>query len=72
MHFKTPRGEVAFEIPDEWWRFSEMDTFTSQGGRFYPYRALRGDQEIDAVTCARQLRSSADIVGSPPKRIVPF
>ena len=50
MHFKTPRGEVAFEIPDEWWRFSEMDTFTSQGGRFYPYCALRGDQEIDAVS----------------------
>jgi hypothetical protein len=51
MHFETPGGEVAFEIPDEWWHFAEMDTFTSRGGRFYPYRPLLGE-EIDAVPLA--------------------
>lgn len=40
MRFETPGGEVAFEIPDEWWRFAEMDTFSSKGGRFYRYRPL--------------------------------
>jgi hypothetical protein len=49
VHFETPGGEVAFEIPDEWWHFAEMDTFSSKGGRFYPYRPLTGDQEIEAV-----------------------
>jgi hypothetical protein len=50
MHFETPGGDVAFDIPDEWWRFAEMDTFTLRG-RFYPY-GPRGDQEIDAVPLA--------------------
>jgi len=31
MHFETPGGDVAFDIPDEWWRFAEMDTFTLRG-----------------------------------------
>ena len=51
MHFKTPAGGVAFDIPDEWWRFADMDTFTLRG-RFYPYQRLVGDQEIDAVPLA--------------------
>jgi hypothetical protein len=49
VQFETPGGEVAFEIPDKWWHFAEMDTFSSKGGRFYPYRLLPGDQEIEAV-----------------------
>jgi len=49
MHFETPTEQVAFEIPDEWWQFAEMDAFSSKGGRFYPYRPLRDAQEVDAV-----------------------
>jgi hypothetical protein len=47
MQFKTPGGEVTFDIPDEWWQFAEMDTFRLLG-RFYPY-PFGSDQEIDAV-----------------------
>jgi hypothetical protein len=49
MRFETPTEQVAFEIPDEWWQFAEMDAFSSKGGRFYPYRPLRDAQEVDAV-----------------------
>lgn len=51
MRFET-RGGVPFEIPDEWWQFPEMDTFTLRGGRFYPYQSLPGDQKIDAIPLA--------------------
>jgi hypothetical protein len=51
MHFETPSGGVAFDIPDEWCRFADMGTFTLRG-RFYPYRPHVGDQEIDAVPLA--------------------
>jgi hypothetical protein len=27
MHFQTPLGDIAFEIPDEWWQFAEMGAF---------------------------------------------
>jgi hypothetical protein len=32
MRFET-RGGLSFEIPDEWWQFAEMDTFTLRGGQ---------------------------------------
>src|SRR5271169_6739461 len=34
MHFETPTEQVAFEIPDEWWQFAEMDAFSSKGAGF--------------------------------------
>jgi hypothetical protein len=37
MKFKTPKTGVEFEIPDEWWEFSEMNKFELNGGRFYLY-----------------------------------
>ena len=27
MKFITPRGDVTFEIPDEWWEFAELPNF---------------------------------------------
>jgi hypothetical protein len=37
MRFETPAGQVAFEIPDDWWSFTEMDNFSLEGHRFYAY-----------------------------------
>ena len=37
MQFTTPRGELPFEIPDEWWAFAEMSRFTLNGARFYAW-----------------------------------
>jgi len=37
MRFETPAGQVAFEIPDGWWFFTEMDNFSLEGHRFYAY-----------------------------------
>ena len=37
MRFETPAGQVAFEIPDDWWFFTEMDNFSLEGHRFYAY-----------------------------------
>ena len=50
MHFETPGSEVAFEIPNEWWHFAEMDTFT--GGRF-----------LSNTDQGRQFTSSAAFTG---------
>jgi hypothetical protein len=51
MHFETPGSEVAFEIPDEWWHFEEMDTVT--GGRFYPIptRAVSSPAALRSAEC---------------------
>jgi len=35
MKFRAPGNGVEFEIPDEWWTFSDMPEF--RPGRFYPY-----------------------------------
>lgn len=37
MKFRTSNSDVEFEIPDEWWSFSEMHSFQPNGGGFYPY-----------------------------------
>jgi hypothetical protein len=37
MQFKTPGGELTFEIPEEWWRFAEMDRFARNDARFFAY-----------------------------------
>lgn len=51
MRFRTPRGDSAFEIPDDWWRFAEMDGFSPAPGGFYPYRAKAEDGvEVVALT----------------------
>ena len=42
MQFETPVTGTRFEIPDEWWSFADMDSFTLQGGRFYPYHQIMG------------------------------
>lgn len=37
MDFVTPRGDVGFAIPDDWWNFSEMSAFDcSVGAGYYP------------------------------------
>ena len=33
MRFETSGG-VPFEIPDDWWAFAEMDTFSPQRGGY--------------------------------------
>jgi hypothetical protein len=36
MDFLTPRGEVKFTIPDEWWHFADMSSFDRGVGESYP------------------------------------
>jgi hypothetical protein len=47
MRFETLAG-VSFEIPDDWWSFTEMDSFSPKGGRFYPYQrsGIIGDIQV--------------------------
>ena len=37
MKFSTPRRDMDFEIPDEWWSFTEMASFHPDGDAYYPY-----------------------------------
>jgi hypothetical protein len=36
MKFRTPNS-LEFTIPDDWWHFAEMNTFSPNGGGYYPY-----------------------------------
>ncbi|WOH57504.1 MULTISPECIES: hypothetical protein [Bradyrhizobium] len=38
MRFNLPTGAGTFEIPDDWWRFAEMEHFQPSPGGYYPYR----------------------------------
>jgi hypothetical protein len=49
MKFNTPTPGIPFEIPDEWWGFAEMEAFKLDGARFYHYREVAPDLEVDAV-----------------------
>ena len=51
MKFVAPGDGVEFEIPDEWWSFAEMATFSARnGGTYYPYPAKQ--TSIDIVPIA--------------------
>ena len=56
MRFRTPRDDHAFEIPDDWWAFVELDSLLSDPGPYYPYKPS------DAV----QIISLSEI--EPPQR----
>lgn len=49
MEFKTPDGIVSFRIPDEWWLFAEMSSFSRAGGGYYPYETKAHDRDIVVV-----------------------
>lgn len=36
MKFRTP-SSLEFIIPDDWWQFAEMSSFSPNGGNYYPY-----------------------------------
>jgi hypothetical protein len=38
MRFENSAARMPFEIPDDWWSFAEMDSFSPKGGGFYPYQ----------------------------------
>ncbi len=43
-------AEVTFEIPDEWWNFAEMQTFSShKRGSYYPYSTTCKVEDIEVV-----------------------
>lgn len=47
MRFHTPDTTRAFDIPDEWWAFAEMDAFSPSPGSFYPYSSSgEGDTQV--------------------------
>ena len=50
MKFKTPKNGIEFEIPNEWWKFSEMDKFNINGARFYPYPISAENVEAVAIS----------------------
>jgi|tagenome__1003787_1003787.scaffolds.fasta_scaffold20963876_4 hypothetical protein len=49
MEFKTPDGIVSFEIPDQWWSFAEMSSFSPTGGGFFPYQPDTNGRDIVVV-----------------------
>jgi hypothetical protein len=65
MKFKTPDTTVEFEIPDEWWSFSEMSNFTPSGGGYYPYKTRCVTNKI-AVVPLRDIEPSRRGANVPP------
>jgi hypothetical protein len=52
MRFENSVAGVPFEIPDDWWSFAEMDSFSPRGGGFYPYRQSEVTGDIHVVPLA--------------------
>jgi len=50
MKFKTPRTGIEFEIPSEWWLFSEADKLNLTNSRFYPYPISSENTEVVDIT----------------------
>lgn len=48
MLFDLPSGAGSFEIPDDWWRFAEMERFRRSPSGYYPYQ-LRPENDIEVV-----------------------
>jgi hypothetical protein len=49
MDFVTPRGDVSFVIPDDWWHFAEMATFDrSLSAGYYP-PSVAAEQAFETV-----------------------
>jgi hypothetical protein len=51
MFFNLPLRTDSFELPDDWWHFSEMERFTIGPGGYYPY-SRRTDEEVLIVSIA--------------------
>jgi hypothetical protein len=51
VRFELPSDAGSFEIPDDWWRFAEMERFRPSPGGYYPYQ-VRGENDVDLVPIA--------------------
>lgn len=51
MRFGLPANTDAFEIPDDWWQFAEMERFQPGPGGYYPYQ-VRAGNDVDVVPLA--------------------
>ncbi len=49
MRFEISATGIGFEIPDDWWSFAEMDSFSPKGGGFYPYKQSDITEDIHVV-----------------------
>jgi hypothetical protein len=61
MKFETP-FKHDFEIPDEWWEFCEMNSFSPSGG-YYPYK--EGSSEVEIV-CLSEIEPPQRSSGTAP------
>jgi hypothetical protein len=60
MKFQTPGG-VPFEVPDDWWQFTEMKDFHPSAGSYYPYSEPKwGSVQIISLS---EIEASATISG---------
>ncbi|MEY2525609.1 MAG: hypothetical protein QOE73_380, partial [Verrucomicrobiota bacterium] len=71
MLFQTP-GDVSFEIPDDWWRFTEMERFKPSEGGYYPYcQPKSGLVEIVSLSDVEPLRRNKGVALFKKYKLVP-
>jgi len=72
MRFTTPRGEVAFEIPDEWWEFVVVNDLPFNHPHFFLYdKAAYPDAAIVQVANIEPPRRSAGVEAFKKYKLVP-
>lgn len=49
MIFTTPGTDHTFEIPDDWWQFTEMRQFHPNSSGFYPYHTTSEPVELVSI-----------------------
>ena len=50
MKFTTPNAGKEFDIPDEWWEFSEMTFFQPNSGGFYYCDHFKNNIQVVSLT----------------------
>jgi len=71
MKFTTQTKGKGFEIPDDWWEFSEMNEFELNGGGFYPYSLSVQDVKIINIDVIEPPARNKNIISFKKYKLIP-
>lgn len=71
MKFKVPESCVEFVIPDEWWSFAEMHTFSDHGGDYYTYSHAHKKVQVVLISSVEPPTRSNGVPSFKKYKLVP-
>ncbi len=71
MIFTTPGSDHTFEIPDDWWQFTDMGLFRPNSSGFYPYNTTTEPVDLVAIEAVEPPSRKAGIEEFKKYKLVP-